>query len=262
MNAPLFDSHCHLDFDSFGEDFDAVIARAKEAGVIKVATIGTGHDVASVAGALRVARAHPDFVIATIGIHPHDASIVNDDVMGEVAALVDDPQVRAVGEVGLDYHYDHSPRDVQQDVFRRFISLAKARKKPLTIHTRNAAADTLRILREENARDVGGIIHCFSEDPEFAKAALEMGFVASFSGIVTFKSATSIREAARLQPLDAILVETDAPYLAPIPYRGKRNEPSYVAKTAEVIAELRGIPYETLCEATTENAFRVYGISR
>lgn len=262
MTAPLFDSHCHLDFESFGEDFDAVIARAKEAGVIRVATIGTGSDVESVAGALRIARAHPEFAVATLGIHPHDASVVNDDVMRELGELVDDPQVRAIGEVGLDYHYDHSPRDVQKDVFRRFIALAKEKKKPLTIHTRNAAEDTLQILREENARDVGGIIHCFSEDPAFAKAALEMGFVASFSGIVTFKSATNIREAARVQPLDAMLVETDSPYLAPIPFRGKRNEPAYVAKTAAVIAELRGISYETVCEATTENAFRVYGLTR
>lgn len=258
MNAPLFDSHCHLDFETFGEDFADVIARAKEVGIVKIATIGSGHDVASTKAAVAIAHASDGFIVATVGVHPHDAKVASQDVMDEMERLVQDPLVRAVGEVGLDYHYEHSPREVQKEVFRKFIALAKKHKKPITIHTRNAAEDTLAILREENARDVGGIIHCFSEDVAFAKAALDLGFVASFSGIVTFKNATSIREAARVQPIDAIMVETDAPYLAPIPYRGKRNEPAYVAKTAAVIAELRGESYESVCQATTANAKRVY----
>ena len=261
MTAPLFDTHCHLDYDSFGADFDDVITRAKTAGVERVATIGCVRDLEKATSAIEVARKLDGFAVATMGVHPHDASIVTDDVMTAVEALMADPLVVAVGEVGLDYFYEHSNREVQKEVFRRFIQLARRVKKPLTIHTRDAAEDTLQILREENARDVGGIIHCFSEDAAFAKATLDMGFVASFSGIVTFKNAQAIREAATVQPLDAILVETDAPFLAPIPHRGKRNEPSYVAHTAKVIAELRGIPYEVLCEKTTENAKRVYRVS-
>ncbi|MBK8172668.1 MAG: TatD family hydrolase [Sandaracinaceae bacterium] len=258
MTAPLFDSHCHLDFEHFVDDFDDVVTRAKAAGIVMLATIGSGGDVATAEGAVRIAHANADFMVATVGIHPHDAKAADDAVMVEMERLVQDPIVRAVGEVGLDFHYDHSPREIQRELFRTFIALAKKVKKPITVHTRNAAEETLSILREENARDVGGIIHCFSENPAFAKAALDMGFVSSFSGIVTFKNAIDIRESARVQPLDAILVETDAPFLAPVPFRGKRNEPAYVAKTAAVIAELRGISYEAICEATTANAKRVY----
>lgn len=258
MNAPLFDTHCHLDYDTFGEDFDAVLARAKAAGVVKVCTIGCGRDLASAESALLMARKLDGFAVATVGVHPHDASALTDELLAAMETLAADPLIVAIGEVGLDYHYDHSPREVQREVFRKFIALAKRVKKPLTIHTRTAAAETLEILREENARDVGGIIHCFSEDAAFAKAALDMGFVASFSGIVTFKSAEAIRDAAKRQPADAILIETDSPYLAPIPHRGKRNEPSYVAKTAAILAELRGVDYESFAHTTTESALRVY----
>lgn len=258
MSAPLFDSHCHLDFDSFGDELPAILQRAKDVGVTRIATIGSGRDVASAQAAVDLARAHPGFVVATVGVHPHDARVVDDGVMAAMERLAVLPEVVAVGEVGLDFHYDHSPREVQRDVFRRFIALAKRVKKPVTVHTREAADETLQILDEEGAKDVGGIIHCFSEDHAFAMRALDLGFVASFSGIVTFKNATAIRDAAARQPADAILVETDAPYLAPVPFRGKRNEPSWVAHTARAVAELRGEPEDSLRELTTRNAERIY----
>jgi TatD DNase family protein len=258
---PLFDTHCHLDFETFADDFDAVIARARAAGVERICTIGAGRDTRSARAALDVARAHSDWVCATVGVHPHDAHMVTDAVVDELERLAADPLVVAVGEVGLDYHYDFSPRERQRDVFRRFIAVARRVGKPLTVHTREAPEDTLAILREEGARDVGGIIHCFSEDAAFARAALELGFVASFSGIVTFKSATPVREAARSQPPDAILIETDAPFLAPVPHRGKRNEPAWVAHTAQVLADLRGEDVAEVRRRPTANACRVLGVA-
>ncbi|MDM7914656.1 MAG: TatD family hydrolase, partial [Candidatus Eisenbacteria bacterium] len=208
---------------------------------------------------IRDSEAHPDRVTCAIGVHPHDAKNLDDAFFEALATTVADPRVKLVGEIGLDYHYDNSPREAQKEAFRRQIALARAVKKPIVVHTREAREDTLAVLREENARDVGGILHCFSEDPAFAKAALDLGFVASFSGIATFKSAGDVREAARLQPLDALLVETDAPYLAPIPFRGKRNEPAYVLHTAREIAALRGIPVEELAEAAWNNSLRLFG---
>lgn len=267
MTTPIFDTHCHLDADRYGGEVDAILARAREAGVARICAIGlvdadeATPSAVAVEAMVALARANPEWIVATVGLHPHDARVSTEALIADLERLARDPHVVAVGEVGLDFHYDHSPRDVQREVFRRFIDVAKRVKKPLTIHTREAGRETLEILREESARDVGGIIHCFSEDPAFAAAALELGFVASFSGIVTFKNATAIREAARLQPLDAILVETDAPYLAPVPYRGKRNEPAYVTRTVDVIAELRGISVDAVRAATTRNACRMFGLA-
>lgn len=258
MTIRLFDTHCHLDDRRLVDERDAVLARAREAGVERMATIGCASTIEGLGSALAVVDAHPDRVTCAIGVHPHDASAFDDAFFDALARTVADPRVRLVGEMGLDYHYDHSPREVQRDVFRRQIALARAVNKPIVVHTRNAADDTLAILREENARDVGGILHCFSENPDFAKQALDLGFVSSFSGIVTFKTAPEVREAARTQPIDALLVETDAPYLAPIPFRGKRNEPAYVLHTAKAIAELRGITLEELTDAAYENACRVF----
>jgi TatD DNase family protein len=198
---------------------------------------------------------------ATAGVHPHDAVSLDDAVARAVEEAAADPMVVAVGETGLDHHYDHSPRPVQAEAFRRQIAIARRVKKPIVVHTRSAPEETLRILREENARDVGGIIHCFSEDAAFAAAALDLGFVSSFSGIVTFPNARGVQEAARAQPLDALLVETDAPYLAPVPERGKRNEPAFVAHTAAFVAGLRGVPDEVVRRAATENACRIFGIA-
>ena len=257
----LFDTHCHLDDPKFAGDYDEVLARAKEAGVRRITTIGCANSVESVPKAIEVARAHSDWVSATVGVHPHDASHFGTALADAILAHGADESVVAIGEMGLDYHYNNSPKDEQQQAFRLQISIAKQLKKPIVVHTRSAPEDTLRILKEEKANDIGGIIHCFSEDAPFAKAALDMGFVSSFSGIVTFKSAKGVREATREQPLDALLVETDAPYLAPVPNRGKRNEPAFVAHTAHQIAELRGESYEAVAEASYQNAMRVFGLS-
>lgn len=208
----------------------------------------------------RVARAHADWVVATVGVHPHDAKSADAALLAAIEDTARDPLIVAVGEMGLDFHYDSSPRDTQREVFRQQVAIARSLKKPIVVHTRDAAEDTLEILRDERAKDVGGIIHCFSEDAAFARAALDLGFVSSFSGIVTFKNATGVRDAATHQPLDALLVETDAPYLAPVPKRGKRNEPSYVAHTTCQVASLRGADPEEIAHASTENACRIFGI--
>jgi TatD DNase family protein len=256
----LFDTHCHLDDPRLHDELDAVLDRAKEAGVRRITTIGCAHDVASVGSAIAIARAHPEWISATVGVHPHDAKHLDDALCDAIRGAGSDPSVVAIGETGLDFHYDHSPREAQIDAFRKQVALAKELEKPLVIHTRSAPAETLQVLRDENARDVGGIIHCFSEDAPFAAAALDLGFISSFSGIVTFKKAVAVQEAARKQPLDALLIETDAPYLAPMPKRGKRNEPAYVEHTARCIAELRGEDPEALGEATYQNAVRLFGI--
>jgi TatD DNase family protein len=197
--------------------------------------------------------------VATLGVHPHDAAAFDAALERDLAAGFEQARVVAVGEVGLDYHYDHSPRDVQQRVFRHFVRMARQLKKPLVVHTRSAPDDTLTILREEGAREVGGVIHCFSEDMAFASAALDLGFDISFSGILTFKSARSIREVAAWLPDDRLLVETDSPYLAPVPRRGRRCEPAYIVHTVQCLAELRAVPVDHIVTATTENAIRRFG---
>jgi len=256
----LFDTHCHLDDPRLLEELDAVLSRAVEAGVQRITAIGCASDVASVMSAVQIARKHPNRISATVGVHPHDAKHLDDALCDAIRDAAADPLVVAIGETGLDAHYDHSPRAAQEDAFRKQIAIAKEIRKPLIIHTRSAPRETLRILREEQARDVGGIIHCFSEDAPFAASALDLGFVSSFSGIVTFSKALAVQEAALKQPGDAILVETDAPYLAPVPKRGKRNEPAYVAYTAARIAELRGEDREAFAHATYQNALRLFDI--
>jgi TatD DNase family protein len=256
----LFDTHCHLDDPRLLGELDAVLDRAQEAGVRRITTIGCANDVASVTKAIEIAQEHPDRISATVGVHPHDAKHLDDEVLDAILEAGVDASVVAIGETGLDFHYDHSPHDAQEEAFRKQIAIAKELRKPLVIHTRSAPKQTLQILREERAKDVGGIIHCFSEDASFAAAALDLGFVSSFSGIVTFNKAIAVQEAALKQPADALLVETDAPYLAPIPRRGKRNEPAYVAYTAARIAELRGVDPEALAQTTYENALRIFGI--
>jgi TatD DNase family protein len=253
----LVDSHCHLDPQYFAGGSDAVIDRAREAGVGGFVCVGVG-SAAAARFAVELAGRRDD-VVATVGVHPHDAASVTPELMAELEPLLRDAAVSAVGEVGLDYHYDHSPRDVQRRVFADFIALAKQLRKPLVIHTRSAAADTIELLQSEGARDVGGVIHCFSEDRPFAEQALDLGFDVSFSGIVTFKSARSVQEVAEWAPLDRIMVETDSPYLAPVPLRGKPCEPAYVVHTARRVAELRGLGFEELARASTENAARRFG---
>jgi TatD DNase family protein len=254
----LVDTHCHLDPQYFPAGPDEVLARAREAGVEGFVVIGVGADLAPARAAVALAKRMNERAGAAIGVHPHDARTLDDAAYAELARLGAEPEVVAVGEIGLDYHYDHSPRDVQRATFARLVGLARELKKPIVIHTRNAPADTLDILRSEGARDVGGVIHCFSEDRPFAEQALDLGFDVSFSGIVTFKTSVAIQEVARWAPLDRILVETDSPYLAPIPKRGKPNEPAYVVHTAHRVAELRGMAFEALAEATTVNAERAF----
>jgi len=256
----LFDTHCHLDDPRLYEELDSVLNRARESGVRRITTIGCANDLVSLMSAVAIARRHPDRISATVGVHPHDSKHLDDALCDAIREAAADPLVVAIGETGLDLHYEHSPRPTQEEAFRKQIAIAKEIGKPLVIHTRSAPKETLRILQEEQASDVGGIIHCFSEDAAFAASALDLGFVSSFSGIVTFPKAVAVQEAARKQPLDAILVETDAPYLTPVPKRGKCNEPAYVAYTASRIAELRGEDPAAFAEATYENALRVFGL--
>jgi TatD DNase family protein len=251
----LFDSHCHLDAAYFPAGADEVLARAETAGVGGFVCIGVGRDLGPARAAIALADRKAN-VFAAVGVHPHDADTVDAAMIDELRALARHPRVVAVGEVGLDFHYDHSPREVQRGVFRSMIALAREVKKPIVIHTRSAAADTLAILDEEGARETGGIIHCFSEDRAFAECALDLDFDLSFSGILTFKNATAIREAARFAPADRIMVETDSPYLAPVPLRGKPCEPSYIVHTARSLADIRGVSAEDLSEQTTTNVAR------
>ncbi len=256
----LIDTHCHLDPSYFPEGADAVIARARAQGVSGFVTIGVGRDLDPARRAVALAASRPD-VWATVGVHPHDAGGLDEAGFAELEALAGAPRVVAVGEIGLDYHYLRSPREVQHQVFRRFVALARAVKKPIVVHTREAAADTLAILEEEGAREVGGIIHCFSEDRAFAERALGLGFDLSFSGIVTFKTAQAIKDVAAWAPGDRVLVETDSPYLAPVPFRGKKCEPAHVVYTARYVAELRGEGLDVLAERTTANARRRLGLA-
>ncbi len=248
-----FDTHCHLDSEHHPDGAEPLLERARAAGVSAFLCVGVG-GMAQATQALALAEQHAD-VYASAGVHPHDAE--RDGTL-DFGHLLAHPRLLAVGEVGLDYHYDHSPRDVQRRVFARLIALARAQAKPIVIHTREAAADTLEVMVAEGARDVGGVIHCFSEDRAFAERALDLGFYLSFSGIVTFKSAASVHDVAAWAPLDRVLVETDSPYLAPVPMRGKACEPAYVAHTAARVAALRKMPLGDLANATTANAERCF----
>ncbi|HMJ14587.1 MAG TPA: TatD family hydrolase [Polyangiaceae bacterium] len=252
----LIDTHCHLD-EKYTQEADELLSRAKSAGVGAFVCVGVG-GLESARQALALAGRRAD-VAATVGIHPHDAHASDPALEQELAELAQSADVVAVGEIGLDFHYDHSPRAVQGEVFRRFIALARELGKPIVVHTRSAARATLDILREEQARDVGGVIHCFSEDLGFAREALELNFDLSFSGIVTFKNAKQIREVAAWAPDRNILLETDSPYLAPVPKRGRPCEPAYVVHTAACVAALRNTAPEALAELTTQNACRRFG---
>jgi len=254
----LVDTHCHLDPQYFPGGPDEVLARARAAGVSGFVVVGVGSDLGPARAAIALAARLPSQAGAAVGVHPHDAVTLDDASYGELATLARDPHVVAVGEIGLDYHYDHSPRDVQRATFARLVGLARDLGKPIVVHTRSAPADTLDVLTSEGAGDVGGVIHCFSEDRAFAERALDLGFYLSMSGIVTFKSTAAIQDVARWAPADRLLVETDSPYLAPVPLRGKPCEPAYVVHTARRVAELRGVALEELAETTTTNAERLF----
>ncbi len=252
----MIDSHCHLDdHNCRGKSAEEIMARARDAGVSGFVVIGVGDALSEARQAIALAAAH-DNVWATVGLHPHDAKALDEAMLVELDRLAAAPRVVAFGEIGLDYHYDSSPREAQREVFRRMIAMAKAHELPIVIHTREAAEDTLGILEEEGARDVGGIIHCFSEDVAFARRALDMDFDVSFSGIVTFKNARAVQEVAAWAPADRVLIETDSPYLAPIPFRGKPCEPAMLPHTAAKVAELRGVGVEELSATTVANTKR------
>lgn len=255
----VIDSHCHLDEARFEPDREAVLARARAAGVVAMVTIGASDGLAANAPAVALAAQHPD-VYATVGVHPHDARIVSPTVLDEIEALAAEPKVVAIGETGLDYYYDNSPHAAQQEAFRAFIALARRRRLPLVIHLRDAYEDAVRILREERAAEIGGVIHCFSGDRAAGRTFLDLDFDLSFSGVVTFKNADELRAVARDVPEDRFMVETDAPYLAPVPHRGRRNEPAFVVHTAAAVAAARGASVETVARqaaATTRRRFRI-----
>lgn len=257
----LIDSHCHLDNEQFDADREAVIERAFAAGVEHMLSIGSGDGPPDLEAGIRIADKYPA-IYASIGVHPHDASKATAESFKRLAGLTAHPKVVGFGEIGLDYHYDHSPREVQRDVFVEQMRIAHDAGLPIIIHTREAWPDTLALLSEHwRAPNPGGIIHCFSEGPREAQQALALGFHISFAGIVTFPKATAIQEAARLVPADRLLVETDAPFLAPVPKRGKRNEPALVAETARKVAELRGVSAEEIADTTAANFRKLCGIA-
>jgi TatD DNase family protein len=250
----LVDSHCHLDDKQFAEDREAVIERARAAGVERMMAIGTGQGPPDLEGAVRLADRYP-FFYATVGVHPHHAALATDAIFERLRELLVAPKVLALGEIGLDYHYDFARRDTQRAVFTRQLEMARDLDKPVVIHTREAWSDTIEILR--NRYRGGGVFHCFTGGPDEALEALDLGFHLSFGGVLTFPKAEAVREAARVTPLDRLLLETDAPYLAPVPHRGRRNEPAFLVATATKLADIRGIPLEELGSATTENFERL-----
>lgn len=253
------DSHAHIESDDFASDRERVIERALAAGVEIIVNIGNGDAACdSHSKAFRVAEKYP-FIYTTVGVHPHEARILDDNLAAKLSDLSKHNKVIAWGEIGLDYHYDNSPRDVQRAAFRRQLQMARERRLPAVLHTREAEADTLAILNEEwRGTGLPGIVHCFTGTRPFAEAAIELGFLISFSGVVTFKKAEDLRATAAALPADKILIETDSPFLAPVPYRGRRNEPAYVIETARCIAELRGMKIEDVGRITTENFRRLF----
>jgi TatD DNase family protein len=255
----LIDTHTHLDDTRYNEDREAMIARAREAGVDTFITIGC--DLATSKAAVELADRYP-FVYASIGVHPHEVRHIDDGWYDEFRRLARNPKVVAFGEIGLDYHYNHSPPKQQRERFREQILLARELKLPVVIHTREAQEDTIAILKEELAADVGGVFHCFTGDAWLAKDGLDLGFHLSFSGVVTFQNATMLREIVKTVPMDRLLIETDCPYLTPAPHRGKRNEPAYVRLVAETIASVKSaaspVSVDEIGRLTSANARRLF----
>ncbi|MCJ8010005.1 TatD family hydrolase [Lederbergia wuyishanensis] len=253
----LFDTHVHLNDDQYAEDLEDTIARAKNAGVEYMVVVG--FDRKTIQRALEIISEH-EFIYASVGWHPVDAIDMTEEDLIWLEEVAAHPKVVALGEMGLDYHWDKSPKEIQKDVFRKQIRLAKKINMPIIIHNRDATQDIIQILQEEHAEEVGGIMHCFSGSAEVAKQCMDLNFYISLGGPVTFKNAKKPKEVAIQVPLDRLLIETDCPYLAPHPYRGKRNEPSYVRLVAEQIADLKGISLEEVALITTANAKKVFGI--
>ncbi|MBI2359384.1 MAG: TatD family hydrolase [Deltaproteobacteria bacterium] len=255
----LIDSHAHIQGSEFSADVDQVIRRASEAGVEKIIIVGGAGDLSSNEAGLRLARSFPG-LFATVGMHPHDAKDVGEEEWDKLRALVREPGVVAVGETGLDFYYEHAPRQTQVELFSRFIGIARETGLPLVVHSRRSDREVAELLCGEAKGSVGGVIHCFTGDYDAAREFLDLGFFLSFSGIVTFKNAEYLRDVVRKVPLDRILVETDAPYLAPVPHRGKRNEPAFLRLVADVVAGVKGISLEEVARSTSCNAQTLFGI--
>ncbi len=248
------DSHCHLDHEKFAADLDSVMARASDAGVNRMLCIGTGDGPPELDRAIRLAERYP-VIVATVGVHPHEAAKVTPETYVDLRRLADHPKVVAFGEIGLDYHYDFSPRDVQRTVFIAQLKLARELALPITLHIREAWDDTMSILADHWFGP--GIVHCFTGDAAQATQALARGFHLAYGGVLTFRTAEAVREAAQITPDNRLLIETDAPFLAPIPYRGKRNEPAMMIETLKKLAEVRGVAPERIAELTTANFDRL-----
>ncbi|MTD37568.1 YchF/TatD family DNA exonuclease [Erwinia sp. CPCC 100877] len=255
----IFDSHTHLNAEQFNEDIPETIQRAAELGVTEMAVVG--FDTPTIDKSLALSQQYQQ-IQSIIGWHPTEAGSYTSAVETKLQELLTRPKVVALGEIGLDYYWMEDPKEVQARVFRRQIAIAKELKLPISIHTREAMEDTYQILKEKDVRDIGGIMHSFSGDPEWMKRFLDLGMHISLSGVVTFKKALDVQEVAKEVPLDRLLVETDAPYLAPVPYRGKRNEPGYTRYVVEKVAELRGMSVTKIAEQTTNNAHRLFRLAQ
>jgi TatD DNase family protein len=253
----LIDSHAHLEMPEFKGDLEEVTQRAKASGVAYIFTVGTERK--DWKRALDIANSHPS-IYAILGVHPHNVKEIDDLTYSVLRNLCQGEKVKAYGEIGLDFFRNLSPREVQLDRFREQIALAKELKLPIVVHDRDAHQETLEILRSEKAEECGGVIHCFSGDYDMAKHCLDMGFYISIPGSITFRNAKPFQEIIRELPLESLLLETDAPFLAPVPFRGKRNEPSYIRSTAQKVAEIKKISFEKVAEVTTVNALRVFGM--
>ena len=255
----LIDSHAHIQGKEYAGEVESVIVRAREMGVAKIIVAGGAGDMSSNIEAIALADSY-DHLYATVGMHPHDAKDVNQEQLRLIKELTAHAKVVAVGETGLDYYYSHSPHDVQRRVFRLFIQLAGQTGLPIVVHERDAARDTAELLRSEGDGELRGVIHCFTGTFDAARTYLDLGFYLSFTGIITFKNAAALREVVRQLPLERILVETDSPYLTPVPHRGKRNEPAYVSLVAETIANVKGLSLEEVARVTTLNAVELFRI--
>jgi TatD DNase family protein len=258
VSVRLVDSHAHLDRDEYERDLDDVLARARAAGLERIVCVGIWRRPGDFGDALALVDRDPAYFAATVGIHPHESVEVPEADWATAERLAGDPRVVAIGETGLDFHYDHSPREVQRAAFRRSLRIAQRAEKPVVIHIREADDDCAAIVEEEGLPRAGGVVHCFTGDWPRARRWLDLGLHVSVAGVVTFKAADDLRDAVRRIPHDRVLVETDCPFLAPIPYRGKRNEPAYVAHTAAKVAELWGVAPEEVGERTSDNVRRLF----
>jgi TatD DNase family protein len=255
----LIDSHAHIQGKEYTGETAAVIERARAVGVEQIVVVGGAGDMSSNTDAVALADSFEN-IYATVGMHPHDAKDVGSDGLQKLKDLTLHPKVIAVGETGLDYYYDHSPRDVQRRVFAQFIRMARETELPIVVHERDAASDGAELLQSEGEDKLRGVIHCFTGNYEAARAYLDLGFYISFTGIITFKNADALRNVVRRAPLERMLVETDSPYLTPVPHRGKRNEPAYVRLVAETVANVKGVSLEEVARVTTDNTRQLFRI--